>query len=237
LHKTYNPAYNHHIFQEDTMKRALILVDIQNDFIPGGALAVAGGDEVIKVANTSMRHFDHIIATQDWHPADHISFASQHKGKKPGDVIELNGIKQILWPDHCVMNTRGAEFAPGLDTGSFTKVIRKGMNREVDSYSGFFDNAQNHTTGLEEYLKSKDITDLFIMGLATDYCVKYTVLDARRLGFNTSIIEEGVRGVEANRSDCDKAIAEMKKAGVKVTSIDMLMTILTSRPNGITMRH
>jgi nicotinamidase/pyrazinamidase len=201
------------------MKRALILVDIQNDFIPGGALAVAGGDEVIKVANAAMSHFDQIIATQDWHPADHKSFASQHKGKKPGDFIELNGLPQILWPDHCVMETRGAEFAPGLDTGAFTKVIRKGMNREVDSYSGFFDNTQDHATGLEDYLRSQEITDLYIMGLATDYCVKYTALDARRLGFDTSLIIEGVWGVEVNPGDCDKAIEEMKKAGVRVTNL------------------
>ncbi|MBN1905038.1 MAG: bifunctional nicotinamidase/pyrazinamidase [Deltaproteobacteria bacterium] len=198
------------------MKKALILVDIQNDFIPGGALAVAGGDEIIEVANRAMKHFNHIIAKQDWHPADHKSFASQHKGKKPGEFIELNGIQQILWPDHCIMETRGAEFAPGLDTGSITKVIRKGMNREVDSYSGFFDNAQNHPTGLEDYLRSQEITDLYIMGLATDYCVKFTALDARRLGFNTNLIIEGVRGVEVNPGDCDKAVEEMKKAGVMV---------------------
>ncbi len=204
------------------MKKALILVDIQNDFIPGGALAVAGGDEVIAVANRAMNHFDYIIATQDWHPADHKSFASQHKGKKPGDVIELNGIQQVLWPDHCIMETRGAEFAPGLDTGAFTKVIRKGMDIEIDSYSGFFDNAQNHPTGLADYLKAQGITDLFIMGLATDYCIKFTALDARRFSFNTSLIIEGVRGVEVNAGDCDKAIAEMKKAGVKEVGIEKI---------------
>jgi nicotinamidase/pyrazinamidase len=205
------------------MKKALILVDIQNDFIPGGALAVAGGHDVIKVANAAMSHFDHIIATQDWHPADHKSFASQHKGKMPGEFIELNNLPQILWPDHCIMETWGAEFAPGLDTGSITKVIRKGMNKEVDSYSGFFDNAQNHPTGLEDYLRSQAITDLYIMGLATDYCVKYTALDARRLGFDASLIIEGVRGVEVNHGDCDKAIEEMKNAGVKVVKMANLL--------------
>lgn len=219
------------------MKKALILVDIQNDFIPGGALAVAGGDEVIMVANAAMRHFDHIIATQDWHPTDHKSFASQHEEKKPGEFIELNGQLQILWPDHCVMNTWGAKFAPGLDTGSITKVIQKGMNKEVDSYSGFFDNAQNHPTGLMDYLRSQEITDLYIMGLATDYCVKYTALDARKLRFSTNLIIEGIRGVEVNPGDCDAAIEEMKKVGVKVINIDMLMTILTSRSNGITIRQ
>ncbi|MBN2420269.1 MAG: bifunctional nicotinamidase/pyrazinamidase [Deltaproteobacteria bacterium] len=205
------------------MKKALILVDIQNDFIPGGALEVKRGDEVIDIANRAMKYFDHVIATQDWHPADHKSFASQHKGKLPGEFIKLKGLPQILWPDHCVTNTKGAEFAPGLDTGSITKVIRKGMDKEVDSYSGFFDNAQDHATGLEDYLRSQGIDTLYIVGLATDYCVKYTALDARKLGFNTSLIIEGVRGVELNPGDCDAAIEEMKKAGVKVVEVEELI--------------
>ncbi len=204
------------------MKKALLLVDIQNDFIPGGALEVKKGDEVIEVANRAMKHFEHIIATQDWHPADHKSFASRHEGKNPGEFIDLHGLPQILWPDHCVMGTTGAEFAPGLNVSGITKVIQKGLDKEVDSYSGFFDNAQDHATGLEDYLRSRGIDDLYIVGLATDYCVKYTALDAKRLGFNTSIIIEGVRGVELNPGDCDGAIEEMKKAGVKVVSIDNL---------------
>ncbi len=204
------------------MKKAIILVDIQNDFIPGGALEVNRGDEVIEVANRAIKYFNHIIATQDWHPADHKSFASQHKGKNPGEFIELNGLPQILWPDHCVMETRGAEFATGLNTWAVTKVVRKGMNKELDSYSGFFDNAHGHATGLEDYLRSQDIDDLYIVGLATDYCVKYTALDARRLGFDTSLITEGVRGVELTPGDCDAAITEMKEAGVKVVSIEDL---------------
>lgn len=204
------------------MKKALLLVDIQNDFLPGGALEVERGDEVIGVANRAMKHFDNIIATQDWHPADHRSFASQHKGKNPGEFIELNGLQQILWPDHCVPGTKGSEFAPGLDADKFTKVIRKGTDRDVDSYSGFFDNAHEKATGLEDYLRSQGIDELYIAGLATDYCVKYTALDARRLGFNTSLIIEGVRGVELNPGDCDAAIAEMKEAGVRVVSIDNL---------------
>ena len=204
------------------MKKALLLVDIQNDFIPGGALEVKNGDEVIDVANMAMKHFNHIVATQDWHPADHKSFACQHEGKNIGDFIELNGVPQILWPDHCVVNTNGAEFAPGLNTFSITKIIQKGLDREVDSYSGFFDNAQDHATGLESYLIAQGLDDLYIAGLATDYCVKYTALDARRLGFKTSLIIEGVRGVELNPGDCDAAIEEMEKAGVKVVSIDNL---------------
>ena len=204
------------------MKRALILVDIQNDFIPGGALEVKRGDEVIEIANRAIKYFDNVIATRDWHPADHKSFASQHEGKNPGEFIELNGLPQILWPDHCVNGTKGAEFAPGLNVSSITKVIQKGLDKEVDSYSGFFDNAQDHATGLDDYLRSQGIGDLYIMGLATDYCIKYTVLDARKLGFNTSLIIEGIRGVELNPGDCDAAIEEMKEAGAKVVSIDNL---------------
>ena len=204
------------------MKKALLLVDIQNDFIPGGALEVKKGDEVIEVANRAMDNFNHIIATQDWHPSDHKSFASQHKGKNPGEFIELKGMPQILWPDHCVNETKGAEFAHGLNVSAIKKVIKKGLDKEVDSYSGFFDNAQGHATGLEDYLRSQGIDTLYIMGLATDYCVKYTALDARRLGFNTYLIIEGVRGVELNPGDCDAAIEEMKAAGVKVVSIDNL---------------
>jgi len=201
------------------MEKALILVDIQNDFIPGGALEVKRGDEVIDVANRAMNHFDHVIATQDWHPADHGSFASQYNGKSPGEVIELNGITQVLWPDHCVEGSKGAEFAPGLDVSKITKIIHKGLDREVDSYSTFFDNAHRNDTGLNDYLRSADISDLYIMGLATDYCVKYTALDARQLGFNTNIIIEGVRGVELNQGDCEASIDEMKKSGVNVISI------------------
>ena len=202
------------------MKKALLLVDIQNDFIPGGALAVDRGDEVIEIANRAMKYFNHVIATQDWHPANHKSFASQHEGKNPGEFIDLNGVPQILWPDHCVMETSGAEFPPELNVFGITKIMQKGLDREVDSYSGFFDNAHGHATGLEDYLRSQEIDDLSIMGLATDYCVKYTALDARRLGYNTSIIIEGVRGVELNPGDCDAAIEDMKEAGVRVVSIE-----------------
>lgn len=204
------------------MKKALLLVDIQNDFIPGGALEVKRGDEVIGVANRAMKYFNHIIATQDWHPADHKSFASQHEGKNPGEFIELHGLSQILWPDHCVNKTKGAEFAQGLNISGITKVIQKGLDKVVDSYSGFFDNARDHATGLEDYLRSQEIDTLYILGLATDYCVKYTALDARKLRFNTNLIIEGVRGVELNPGDCENAIEEMKEAGVKVISIENL---------------
>jgi nicotinamidase/pyrazinamidase len=198
------------------MKRALVLVDIQNDFIPGGALAVAEGDQVVPVANRMQNAFDLVVATQDWHPANHGSFASQHPGKKPGDVIDLNGIPQVLWPDHCVQGSKGAEFHPRLDTRRVAKVFQKGTDPEIDSYSGFFDNGHLRGTGLAEYLKSAGITDIYIAGLATDYCVKYTALDGRTLGFNVYLVEDACRGVNLNPGDSATAIDQMRAAGVKV---------------------
>lgn len=204
------------------MKKALILVDLQNDFIPGGALAVPDGDQVIPVANAIMKKFDIVVATQDWHPSDHGSFASQYPGRKPGEFIELNGLEQILWPDHCVQDSRGAEFIAGLDVAGITHIVRKGLDKMVDSYSGFFDNDHRKATGLGDYLKGQGIDELAIMGLATDYCVKFTALDARRLGFKTSLIKEGVRGVEINPGDGEKALRAMEDAGVKIISVDDL---------------
>jgi len=202
------------------MKRTLILVDVQNDFLPGGALAVPDGDVVVPVANRIMDRFDLVVATQDWHPAGHGSFASRYEGKNIGDMIELNGIAQILWPDHCVQNTAGAEFSPDLNRDGIMHVVQKGMDKGIDSYSGFFDNDHANTTGLGDYLRRQGAEDLFVMGLATDYCVKFTALDARRLGFNVNLIEEGVRGVELNEGDCENAIKEMQNAGVKIISAD-----------------
>jgi nicotinamidase/pyrazinamidase len=202
------------------MKKALILVDLQNDFLPGGALAVPQGDQVISVANAIMMKFMLVVATQDWHPADHASFASQYPGRKPGEFVELSGLQQILWPDHCVQGSKGAEFAAGLDVARITHVVRKGMDKKIDSYSGFFDNDHRKATGLGDYLDSRKIDELAIMGLATDYCVKFTALDARKLGFKTSLIQEGVRGVEINPGDCEKALRTMKDAGVRIISVD-----------------
>lgn len=196
--------------------RALIVVDVQNDFLPGGALAVPRGDEVVAVVNRLMPKFDLVVATQDWHPADHGSFASQHVGKGVGERIELNGLDQILWPDHCVENTSGAEFARGLERERFDEIFRKGAEREIDSYSGFFDNGQRKATGLGEFLEKTGVSDVYILGLATDYCVKFTALDACRLGFTTHVIEDGCRGVELRSGDCARSIEEMKGAGVRV---------------------
>lgn len=195
---------------------ALLLVDIQNDFLPGGALAVPRGDEVVAVANRLMPHYEVVVATQDWHPADHLSFASQHRGRPVGEVIELDGLPQVLWPDHCVAGTRGAEFAPQLNRERITHVIRKGTDRLVDSYSGFFDNARRKATGLEPWLRERQVDEVHVMGLATDYCVKFTALDAVDLGFRTVLLLEGVRGVELSPGDCECAIEELRAAGVVI---------------------
>ncbi len=192
---------------------ALILVDLQNDFLPGGALPVPHGDEVIPVANELQRRFDLVVATKDWHPPDHGSFASNHPGKKPGDRIMLDGIEQILWPVHCVQNTHRAEFAPSFDTSRIAHVFHKGTERNIDSYSTFFDNAHRRHTGLADYLKKRGIKDIYLMGLALDYCVKYSALDARHLGLNTHIIVDGCRGIELESGDIGRALDEMKHAG------------------------
>jgi nicotinamidase/pyrazinamidase len=196
--------------------RALILVDIQNDFVPGGALAVRGGDRVAPVANEWMRQFELVVATQDWHPPEHKSFAANHPGKDVGEVIELAGLPQVLWPVHCVQETRGAEFYPGLDVSRVTEVFRKGTDPGIDSYSGFYDNGHRRATGMGDWLKERDVRELFVMGLATDYCVKFTALDGRRLGFEVSLVEEGCRGVELRAGDVAKAVEEMRAAGVRV---------------------
>ena len=196
--------------------KALLLIDIQNDFLPGGALAVSEGDQVVTVANRLMPRYELVVATQDWHPADHRSFASQHPGHAVGDVITLDGLDQILWPDHCVQGTFGAEFAPGLNTDGIQHVVQKGTDRDIDSYSGFFDNARRKTTDLEAYLRKQDVDEVHLVGLATDYCVKFTALDAVDLGFKTVVIEAGVRGVELTAGDCERALAEMRAAGIQI---------------------
>jgi len=196
--------------------RALILVDLQNDFVPGGALPVPGGDEVVPAANRLQEKFELVVATQDWHPPDHGSFAANHPGKNPGDVVELNGLEQILWPVHCVRETEGAAFVPGLNTERIERVFRKGTDPGIDSYSGFFDNGHRKDTGLGDYLRSRDVTEVYVLGLATDYCVKFTALDARMLGFDTFLVEDACRGVNLNPGDVEKAVAEMRSAGVVV---------------------
>ncbi len=195
---------------------ALILVDLQNDFLPGGALAVPRGDEVIPVANRLVGHFGFVVATRDWHPPDHSSFASQHPGHAVGDVIEVGGVAQVLWPDHCVQGTKGAEFSAALNDAAISEIVTKGTSRDIDSYSGFFDNNQRQATGLLDILQRSGITRVHVMGLATDYCVKFTALDALKLGFETNLVLEGCRGVDLTPGDSDRAVDEMRAAGASV---------------------
>ena len=178
--------------------KTLVIVDVQNDFVPGGALEVPFGDEVVGVINTIQEHFDLVVATQDWHPANHVSFASNHRGRQPFDIIDLFGEEQVLWPDHCVQGTPGAMFHPGLDTLRVSAIFRKGMNPEVDSYSGFYDNRRIISTGLSGYLKEKGSGDLYFCGLAADICVLYTMLDALREGFSATLIEDASRPLDIN---------------------------------------
>jgi nicotinamidase/pyrazinamidase len=203
--------------------RALVLVDIQNDFLPTGALPVPKGDEVVAAANRVSPRFDLVVATQDWHPRDHGSFAANHPGKRPGEVIDLHGLPQVLWPAHCVEGTAGAAFAPGLDTSRVARVFRKGVDPGIDSYSGFFDNGHRRSTGLGDYLREQGVTEVFVMGLATDYCVKFTALDSvQRVGLKTTLIEDGSRGVNLRPGDADAAVEEMRAAGVRIVNSESI---------------
>ena len=196
--------------------KCLILVDIQNDFLPGGALAVPEGDAVVPVANRLQTVFPLVVATQDWHPANHGSFAASHPGKQVFQQIELNGLPQTLWPVHCVQDTQGAELAAGLDRGRIAKIFHKGTDAGIDSYSGLFDNGHRKSTGLGEWLKGQGVTEVFVCGIATDYCVKFTALDAVGMGFKTYLVEDASRGVNLRADDVANAMDEMKRAGVTV---------------------
>jgi nicotinamidase/pyrazinamidase len=205
--------------------KALILVDIQNDFLHGGALAVPDGDAVIPIANKLQAVFPLVVATQDWHPANHGSFAANHPGKKVFEQIDLNGLPQTLWPAHCVQNTPGAAFPAGLKQDRIAKVFQKGTDAGVDSYSGLFDNGHRKSTGLGEWLKQKGVTEVFVCGLATDYCVKFTALDSVQFGFKTFLVEDASRGVNLRPDDVKNAIADMNRAGVVIVqSADILET-------------
>jgi len=200
--------------------KTLIVVDPQNDFMPNGNLAVANGNEIVPIINRIMPKFDLVIFTQDWHPANHKSFASQHEGKSEFQVIKLNGIDQVLWPDHCVQNTKGSEFHEDLkipDNNFY--IFKKGLDVEVDSYSGFFDNDKKSSTGLSEFLKEKCVTDVHICGLATDFCVKFTALDAINEKFNTILLSDVCRGLA---EDIKPILEEMIDSGVDVTTTEEL---------------
>lgn len=198
--------------------RALIVVDMQNDFMPDGALPVPEADQIISMVNALMKAFegDYVVATQDWHPPEHGSFASNNPGAEPGEPGTLDGLEQVMWPDHCVQGTRGAEFVEGLETEHFDEVFRKGTDPLVDSYSGFYDNARRHKTGLGEALRAKRVEEVYVCGVATDYCVKFTVLDALSEGFETYVIDEATRGVNLKPGDANRALEEMAEAGAKV---------------------
>lgn len=193
---------------------ALVIIDVQNDFCPGGKLPVPDGDEVVPLINSLLPYFNQVIQTQDWHPLDHSSFSSNHKGKSEYETISLSYGEQLLWPDHCVQGTQGAEFHPGLNTEESRLIVRKGFRKEIDSYSAFFENDQKTKTGLDGFLSSLGIKTLFLCGLATDFCVKWSALDARNLGYEVYVLEDAVRAIDLNGSKAS-AISEMKDAGVK----------------------
>ncbi|MDS1136365.1 bifunctional nicotinamidase/pyrazinamidase [Nitratireductor indicus] len=192
---------------------ALIVIDVQNDFCPGGALAVAGGDQVVPVINALIGRFEHVVLTQDWHPAGHSSFASSHPGKAPFETVEMAYGTQTLWPDHCVQGTAGAAFHPGLEWTSAEMIIRKGFRKAIDSYSAFFENDHETPTGLSGYLRERGISRVTLAGLATDFCVAYSALDARRQGFDATAILEGCRAIDLGGSLATMT-AKMKEAGV-----------------------
>lgn len=200
---------------------ALLIIDVQNDFCPGGNLAVPDGDKIVPVINKLIDKFDHVLQTQDWHTAGHNSFASAHEGKASFDTIKMNYGQQVLWPDHCVQGTNGADFHPDLNTTLSELIIRKGFRKEIDSYSAFFENDHQTSTGLTGYLRERGIQQLYMAGLATDFCVKWSAIDGRKQGFQVYVIEDAVRGIDIEGS-VDKAWREMEQIGVKRITSDQV---------------
>jgi nicotinamidase/pyrazinamidase len=192
----------------------LLVIDVQNCFLPGGSLAVKDGDQVVPIINKIAKDFANVVMTQDWHTAGHVSFASSHPGKKPFETIDLNYGKQVLWPDHCVQGTDGASLSKNLSIPQAELIIRKGFHKDVDSYSAFTEADGKTTTGLSSYLKARKLQRVFVAGLATDFCVAWTAMDARKAGFDTYVIEDACRGIDTQGS-LAKAWADMAKAGVK----------------------
>ncbi|WP_425039956.1 bifunctional nicotinamidase/pyrazinamidase [Primorskyibacter sp. S187A] len=198
------------------MTKALLVIDVQNDFCPGGALAVAEGDAIVEGINHRMAAADVVVLTQDWHPADHLSFASQHEGKAPFDLTEMPYGPQVLWPDHCQQGSPGAAFHPKLRTDHADMIIRKGFRREIDSYSAFFENDRKTPTGLEGYLRTRGVNEVELVGLATDFCVAYSAQDAARLGFRAAVVQDLCRAIDLDGS-LGAALEEMAKAGVQLS--------------------
>jgi nicotinamidase/pyrazinamidase len=194
-------------------KEVLIVIDVQNDFCPGGALAVKGGDEIVPLVNSQLQRFEHVILTQDWHPAGHSSFASQHKGKSPFESIKMPYGAQTLWPDHCIQGSSGAAFHAGLELNRANLIIRKGFRKEVDSYSAFFENDHVTPTGLGGYLQERGLGKVTFVGLATDYCVAYSAMDARRLGLEATVLLDACRGIDLGGSVA-VMLGKMRDAGV-----------------------
>lgn len=201
----------------------LLIIDVQNDFCPGGALAVERGDEVVPVLNALTRRFHHYGLTQDWHPRDHASFAANHPGRAPFDSITLDYGEQTLWPEHCVQGTLGAAFHPALDAMGAEFIVRKGFRPAIDSYSAFYENDQKTATGLAGYLRERGITRIFMGGLATDYCVAFSAMDGRREGFEVFVIEDACRAIDLNGS-LDRARAAMQQAGVETINSSVILT-------------
>jgi len=193
---------------------ALILIDIQNDFLPGGSLEVPKGDEIIDNVNSIMDNYNIVVATKDWHPKDHISFASNHKNKNVGQIIKINNLDQMLWPDHCIKDSKGSEFPKKLNSHKIHKIFYKGVDSDIDSYSGFYDNGKIRSTGLSNFLKKSNINQVDIVGLATDYCVKYSSIDAYNEGFKTKVLCSCVRGISVQTTET--AFKEMKDMGISI---------------------
>lgn len=207
------------------MSKALLIIDLQNDFCPGGALPVAEGDKIIPIINKISPLFDKVVATQDWHPINHISFAKNHN-KNPYEIIKINGIEQVLWPVHCVPGTYGAAFHKDLNLNNVNLIIRKGDNPKIDSYSAFLENDKKTETGLHYYLKGLGIGDLYLCGLATDYCVYFSASDARKFGFNTYVILDATRGIDVPKDNIQRSIGDMEAKGVKIINSPDLKLLL-----------
>ncbi len=194
--------------------KALLLIDIQNDFLPGGRLAVPQGDEIIPLVNTLQPQFGLVVATQDWHPGGHQGFASSHAGRAQFEQIDLHGLPQVLWPDHCLQASDGAALAPALHTARVEAIFRKGTDPEIDSYSAFFDNGHRKDTGLAAYLRGRGVTEVCVAGLAADYCVYYSALDARAAGFAATVITDATRAISAD--GWARAQADLQAKGVRL---------------------
>ena len=192
--------------------KVLVIIDVQNDFLINGSLEVPDGNDVIEPINEIIKNYALVVATKDWHPLDHVSFASNHQGKKIGDVVKVNNLDQILWPVHCVQELKGSDFPTTLNIKAINKIIYKGTNSQIDSYSGFHDNGKIRSTGLSDYLKAKNITSIDYVGLVTEYCVKFTVFDSIKEGFRSRVILKGIKGI--NLEESNKALKEMKSKGI-----------------------